>query len=244
MNASDAGHQRKRVRSDRAGCKVGLKQCALDDIEPPCGIGRRIIGAALAEMAMPIAQDAGADFFHASSPSPLDLTDGKSIQRDVTIGLPGIEPRRWKIRTVWRVGIDLRFQAERVILAVNAAILAGHGPVEKIAGIELDAGLVGPEFENPARLWIFHAGGKARLGGRAAGQTVIVIVALPDLNLFVRIAQAGADRMGFAKIKRRCIDLAGRAQRNAGGADRQIGSPPRSSDDDRARRRRTRRRRD
>ena len=29
MNASDAGHQRKRVRSDRAGCKVGLKQvCA------------------------------------------------------------------------------------------------------------------------------------------------------------------------------------------------------------------------
>ena len=74
---NDAGHQRKRVRSDRAGCKVGLKQRALEDIEPPCGIGRRIIGAALAEMAMPIAQDAGADFFHAVSPFLFSVAENR-----------------------------------------------------------------------------------------------------------------------------------------------------------------------
>jgi hypothetical protein len=51
----------------------------------------------------------------------------------VAIDLPRIEPRRWKIRAVWRVGIDLRFQAERVILTVDAAILACHGSVEEIA---------------------------------------------------------------------------------------------------------------
>ena len=58
---------------------------------------------------------------------------GKSIKRCVAIYLPGIEPRRGKIRTVWCVGIDLRFQAECAILPVNAAILAGHGSVEEIA---------------------------------------------------------------------------------------------------------------
>ena len=63
-----AGHHGKRVRGDRAGCKVGLEQGAFEDVEPPCGVGRRIIGAALTEMAMPIAQDFGADFFHAISP--------------------------------------------------------------------------------------------------------------------------------------------------------------------------------
>ena len=126
----------------------------------------------------------------------------------MAIGLPGIEPRRWKIRTVWRIGIDLRLQAERVILTVNAAIFAGHGSVEKIAGIELDAGLVGPEFEHAAGLLIFHARGKARLIGDAAAQAEIVIVTLPDQNLFIRVAQPGADAMGIAEIKRRCIDLA------------------------------------
>src|SRR5882672_8099986 len=86
---------------------------------------------------------------------------GKSVQRGVAVDLAGIEPRRRKVRTVWRVGIDLWFQAECVILTVDAAILAGHGSVEEIAGIELDARLVGPEFENATRLRVFHAGGKA-----------------------------------------------------------------------------------
>ena len=99
---------------------------------------------------------------------------------------------------------------------MDAAILAGHGSIEEIAGIELDAGLVGPEFENAARAGIFDPGGKARLAGGAAAQAEIVIVALPDQNLFIGVAQAGADGMEFAKIERRCIDLARRAQRNAG----------------------------
>jgi hypothetical protein len=119
------------VRSDRAGCKVGLEQSALQDIEPLCGISRGIIGAALTAPAMPIAQDAGADFFHALVLCA--LVHRKSIQRCVAIHLPGIEPRRGKIRTAWCVGIDLRFQAERVILAMGPAILAGHRSVEEIA---------------------------------------------------------------------------------------------------------------
>src|SRR5438094_5434032 len=76
--------------------------------------------------------------------SPLSFSVcGKSIERDVAIGLPGIELRGRKVRAVRRIGIDLRLQAERVVLAVDTAIFAGHGTIEEIARIELDARLVG-----------------------------------------------------------------------------------------------------
>src|SRR5712664_2219 len=154
--------------------------------------------------------------------SPAPSTRGKSIQRGVTIGLPGIEPRRRLVWTIWRVGIGLRLQAQRVILAVNSAIFSGHCPVEEIARIELDTGLICQNFEDPARLWIFHAGSKPGVAGAAAAQAEIVIVALADLNLFNGIAQAHADPMGDAEIERRPIDPARRAQWDAGRAHRQV----------------------
>src|SRR5712664_2379905 len=154
--------------------------------------------------------------------SPAPSTRGKSIQRGVTIGLSGIEPRRRIVWTIWRVGIGLRLQAQRVILAVNSAIYSGHGPVEEIARIKLDTGLICQNFEDPARLWIFHAGSKTGVAGAAAAQAEIVIVALADLNLFNGIAQARADPIGDAEIERRPVDPARRAQRDAGRAHRQV----------------------
>src|SRR6266581_1021014 len=148
-------------------------------------------------------------------------TRGKSIPRGVTIGLPGIEPRRRIVWTIRRVRVDLRFQAQRVILAVNAAIFSGHGPVEEIARIELDTGLICQNFEDPARLRIFHAGSETGIAG-AAAQAEIVIVALADLNLFKGIAQAHADAMGDAEIERRPVDPARPAQWDAGRAHRQV----------------------
>ena len=62
-----AGHDGKRVRGDRAGCKIGPEQCALEDIEPPGGVGGWIIGAALAQHTMVPGKDCGGDFFHAVS---------------------------------------------------------------------------------------------------------------------------------------------------------------------------------
>src|SRR3954466_15961473 len=55
-------------------------------------------------------------------PSPGGVSGcGKSIERNVAIGLPGVEPGRWKVRTVGAVGIDLRLQAECVVLTMNPA---------------------------------------------------------------------------------------------------------------------------
>src|SRR6266850_1464002 len=151
-------------------------------------------------------------------------TRGKSIPRGVTIGLPGIEPRRRIVWTIRRVGVDLRLKAQRVILAVNAAIFSGHGPVEEIARIELDTGLICQNFEDPARPRIFHAGSKTGIAGAAAAQAEIVIVALADLNLFKGIAQAHADAVGDAEIERSPVDPARpAAQWEAGRAHRQVG---------------------
>ena len=125
----------------------------------------------------------------------------------MAIGLPGIEPRGRKVRTVRCIRIDLRLQTERVVLAMNAAIFAGHGSIEEIARIELDAGLVGPEVENAAGSQIFHARGKTWRAGGAAGQTVIVIVALPDLDLLIRITYPVADAMRRGALCTGSIDF-------------------------------------
>ncbi|MGY4318812.1 hypothetical protein ACVWW1_008139 [Bradyrhizobium sp. JR3.5] len=45
-----ARHLRQFVNDGAAACKTMLEQATLADVEPPCGVGRRVIGRALAEM--------------------------------------------------------------------------------------------------------------------------------------------------------------------------------------------------
>jgi len=120
-DSQHAGHHRKRMRwlfspEARSACT----QRALENIEPPGGIGGRIVGRAFAEMAVPLAQNRRADILHAIPPLCRQGL-GKPIQRGVAIGLPGVQPRRRIIGTVRGVGIDLRLQAQRVVLAVHPA---------------------------------------------------------------------------------------------------------------------------
>ena len=65
---------------------------------------------------------------------------------------PLIRPqdRRRKIRMVGRIGEVLRFQAEAVAAFVDVAMFPGDGAIEKISGVELDAGLRGGDFEDAA----------------------------------------------------------------------------------------------
>ena len=110
---------------------------------------------------------------------------GKSIERDVAIDLPGIEPRRREIRTVRRIRVDCGSRHSASYCAVSLAIFARHGAVEEIARIELDAGLVGPEFENTARAPDLRRARQNAAWRCAAAQAVVVIVALPDLQLLI-----------------------------------------------------------
>ena len=105
------------------------------------------------------------------------MSAGNTLLACVADGrLPGIEPRRRKVRTVRRIRIDLRLQAQRVILTVNPAIFSGHGPVEEIARIELDAGLVG------------------RHGQHAAGRRVAQDRGFDEFARLHRLAAADQDR--------------------------------------------------
>jgi hypothetical protein len=147
---------------------------------------------------------------------------GKSIPRGVAIRLPGIEPRRRIVRTIRRVRIVLRFQAQRVVLAMNAAIFSGHGAVEEIARIKLDSRLIGQKLKDAAGVRIFEAGSRSRFAGSAPAQTEIVIIALADPDLFIFVVEAGADAVRGAEIERRRIDAAWVAQWDAGCIHRQI----------------------
>src|ERR1700744_3380852 len=102
-----------------------------------------------------------------SSMSALSVC-GKPVARDMTIGLSGIEPRRWKIRTVRRIRIMLRLQAQRIELAMGAAVFADHAAVEEIAGIELHAGLIGPQFHGAPGRGIFDPRRQPRWPGHTA----------------------------------------------------------------------------
>ena len=67
----------------------------------------------------------------------------EAIDGLVPVEPAGIEPRGRKVGTVRRVRPGLRLQAERVGLAIELSALAGERAVEEIAGIELQARLVG-----------------------------------------------------------------------------------------------------
>jgi hypothetical protein len=52
-----ARHPAEPMNADPSAFKVSLEQPFLEDVGPPCGIGSRIIGRSLAEMAMLRAKD-------------------------------------------------------------------------------------------------------------------------------------------------------------------------------------------
>ena len=123
---------------------------------------------------------------------------------------------------VRRIRITLRLQAQRIELAMHAAIFADHPAIEEIAGIELHAGLIGPQFHGAARHRLFDARRQPRFAHNAAAQAEIMIIALADPKLLVGIADPRADAMR-SRGNRTALRRPGRlAQRNAVRPYRQI----------------------
>src|SRR6266498_5599382 len=83
--------------------------------------------------------------------------------------------------------LSLKAQSEAAL--INFAILAGDGPVQKIAGIELHTGLVGEHLQHTSSGWLINFCRRGELSA-AAVEHPIVIVALPLLQLIVEIGRA------------------------------------------------------
>ena len=97
---------------------------------------------------------------------------------------------------------------------MRAAEFADDATVKIVAGIELQAGLVGVQLHGATGLWRFDRCGEAQAVGFA--QAKIVIVAAAALQLRVGIVNARADRVVIVKIEWRAGDGSRRAgQRNA-----------------------------
>src|SRR3989337_292347 len=99
-----------------------------------------------------------------------------------------VDSRGAELRLIGSVGKLLRLKRETVTHAVKAAVLAGVGPVEEVAGIELDPRIGGEDLEHTARSRILNPCGEARLGGLALIEHEGVIVAAADAELLVEAA--------------------------------------------------------
>src|SRR5260370_26305932 len=96
---------------------------------------------------------------HAERESSPRSLGGEFVNRFLPVDGAGCEDYRWKIRMVHRIGKMLRFQAERRVLAVMDSSLAHNAAVEKIAGVELDAWLGGPDLHLTTRARVKYARG-------------------------------------------------------------------------------------
>ena len=96
------------------------------------------------------------------------------------IGVAGREARARKIRPVGRIGPDLRFKADGIRLPVQQSLLSLNRSIEIVSRIDLQAGLIGQEFEDASGSRRFEPCRKAHIA--CAIEAEIVVVALPFRN--------------------------------------------------------------
>ncbi len=109
----------------------------------------------------------------------------------------------------------LGFKRKSRAASIDLSALAVNGPVEKIAGVELHAGLRGQDFQNAAAGRLLDTYGEAQA---LPVQNPVVIVAVAELQLLIIRFDALADRDRLAEIEWR----AGDGAKLAGGDERGV----------------------
>src|SRR5206468_6020208 len=113
-----------------------------------------------------------------------------------------------EIYPVGRVGPSLRFEADRVRLPVQPSAFSADRAIEIVSRINLQAGLVGQEFEHSPGAWRFEPRRQAQRARAIQAEIVIVSFAMPQL--LIVSADPCTDRSGGAEIERRTRDGARR----------------------------------
>ena len=116
--------------------------------------------------------------------------DGETKFRGLAVGFAGVEDGGGEMGMVDGVGIVLGFEAEGVVLFVGDVVFADESAVEEVGGVELEAGLGGPEFE-AARGGGFGDGGGVREAAVLAVEDDVVIVAIGRAGHVEKIAADG-----------------------------------------------------
>src|ERR1700761_7681085 len=126
---------------------------------------------------------------------------GELEHRDLVVGFSRLERTGGEVGVIGGVGKMLGLKTEAGAEAVNVAAFAVRGSVQKVAGVELDTGLgcldgqdaTAGRFLN-ARCLMHYA--------HLSVEDVVVVVALPQAQLFVVILDSRADGRCLAKIQR------------------------------------------
>src|SRR5438874_7563481 len=138
----------------------------------------------------------------------------------MAIDLAGRKARARKIRPVRCVRPDMRLQAYGVRLPVELAALARDRAVEIVAGIDLEAGLIGEQLHDAHRARRLHTRRERKLA--VARETVGMVVTPAVAQLLVALADALADGPRLAEVERRAGNAAPRLrQRNGRGINRE-----------------------
>src|SRR5579875_1709678 len=150
-------------------------------------------------------------------------------------GVAGLQLGRREVGLVGRVREVLRLEGVGEALPVAVAADAGEGAVQEVAGVELDAGLVGPHGELTAAARVVGAGGEVqavRPGGRPGlpVQHPVEVVALRDQQLVVpgrvevraHVVDPGAHRERAGEVHRRAEHGRLVAERDLGGVGRGV----------------------
>ena len=78
----------------------------------------------------------------------------------MAVGVVALEYGGRETRVIRGIGKMLRLEAKRRPFAVDLSAFAANAAVQEVAGIELNAGLGGTHFHDPATLRLAHAGGQ------------------------------------------------------------------------------------
>src|SRR5689334_17364911 len=113
---------------------------------------------------------------------------------------------------IGRIREVLGLQTKSRTVSVNLAAFAGDASVKEVAGIELNARLVGYDLENATAGRLINFGRFSHFPG--AVEHPVVIVAVPFLQLVVVVTDTGAHSGWLAEIKRRA-----RHRRNLSGGN-------------------------
>src|ERR1700722_14978162 len=81
---------------------------------------------------------------HFNSPS----LHAKLIDDDIMISVAGMQDNGWKRGLVRGIRIMLRLHAEGVAELIDMPGFPGDGAIKEVAGVELQAGFRGPDFQD------------------------------------------------------------------------------------------------
>ncbi len=153
----------------------------------------------------------------------LVVAGAEGVDRGARVRAARAQDRRRECRLVRRVREVLGLEGERVALPVGVTARADERAVEEVARVELGARLGRPGLQHAAGGRIGDRRDQLQRGvTRRAIEHEVVVVALPDHDLLVGVADPRADRRRRREVERRPRDRSDHAGRDQRGVDRRV----------------------